>query len=114
MIITQSLITISPFLYIKDVPASSLYTPLKNVSLVGTKLNSKYDSNINDLSEKLQNDRINLQQIYDNAIQKRDEKFNAQINNANKLFIPKGSVQGGRVKAGTRSIHAFGGQRVKE
>lgn len=29
------------------------------------------------------------------------------------LFIPKGSVQGGRVKAGTRSIHAFGGQRVK-
>ena len=30
------------------------------------------------------------------------------------LFIPKGSLQGGRVKAGTRSIHAFGGQRVKE
>ena len=29
------------------------------------------------------------------------------------LFIPKGSVQRGRVKAGTRSIHAFGGQRVK-
>ena len=29
------------------------------------------------------------------------------------LFIPKGSLQGGRVKAGTRSIHAFGGQRVK-
>ena len=29
------------------------------------------------------------------------------------LFIPKGSVQGGSVKAGTRSIHAFGGQRVK-
>ena len=28
------------------------------------------------------------------------------------LFIPKGSLQGGRVKAGTRSIHAFGGQRV--
>lgn len=25
----------------------------------------------------------------------------------------KGSLQGGRVKAGTRSIHAFGGQRVK-
>ena len=29
------------------------------------------------------------------------------------LFIPKGSVHGGRAKAGTRSIHAFGGQRVK-
>ena len=29
------------------------------------------------------------------------------------LFIPKGSLQGGRVKAGTRSIHAFGGRRVK-
>ena len=28
------------------------------------------------------------------------------------LFIPKGSIQGGRVKAGTRSLHAFGGQRV--
>ncbi|MBQ6566760.1 MAG: cupin domain-containing protein, partial [Treponema sp.] len=27
------------------------------------------------------------------------------------LFIPKGSLQGGRVKAGTRSIHAFGGAR---
>ena len=26
------------------------------------------------------------------------------------LFIPKGSMQDGRVKAGTRSIHAFGGQ----
>ncbi len=30
------------------------------------------------------------------------------------LFIPKGSMQGGRVKAGTRSIHAFGGRRVNE
>lgn len=28
------------------------------------------------------------------------------------LFIPRGSLQGGRVKAGTRSIHAFGGKRV--
>lgn len=28
------------------------------------------------------------------------------------LFIPKGSLQGGRVKAGTRSIHAFGGMRI--
>ncbi len=29
------------------------------------------------------------------------------------LFIPKGSIQGGKVRAGTRSIHAFGGQRVR-
>ena len=29
------------------------------------------------------------------------------------LFIPKGSVQGGRVKAGMRSIHAVGGRRVE-
>lgn len=29
------------------------------------------------------------------------------------LFIPKGTLQGGRVKAGTRTIHAFGGTRVK-
>jgi quercetin dioxygenase-like cupin family protein len=29
------------------------------------------------------------------------------------LFIPKGALQGGRVKAGTRSILAFGGTRVK-
>ena len=28
------------------------------------------------------------------------------------LFIPKGTLQGGRVKKGTRSVHAFGGQRV--
>ena len=28
------------------------------------------------------------------------------------LFIPKGALQGGKVKKGTRSIHAFGGQRV--
>ncbi len=28
------------------------------------------------------------------------------------LFIPKGSLQGGSVKAGSRTIHAFGGQRV--
>ena len=29
------------------------------------------------------------------------------------LFIPKGSLQGGGCKAGTRTIHAFGGKRVK-
>jgi len=50
---------------------------------------NKYNSNIDDLTQKLQNDRINLQQIYDDAIKKRDEKFNTQINNANKLFAQK-------------------------
>ena len=29
------------------------------------------------------------------------------------LFIPKGTVQGGSCRAGTRTIHAFGGRRVK-
>jgi SMC interacting uncharacterized protein involved in chromosome segregation len=52
-------------------------------------LKNKYNSNIDDLTQKLQNDRINLQQIYDDAIRKRDEKFNTQINNANKLFAQK-------------------------
>lgn len=31
----------------------------------------------------------------------------------NELFIPKGALQGGRCKAGTRTIHAFGGTRIK-
>ncbi len=35
------------------------------------------------------------------------------LHSGDELFIPEGSVQGGRVKAGTRFIHAFGGQRVK-
>jgi Predicted acyltransferase len=30
------------------------------------------------------------------------------------LLIPKGSVQSGRCIAGTRTIHAFGGQRIKQ
>ena len=30
------------------------------------------------------------------------------------LFIPKGTEQGGRVKAGTRTIHAFGGKRIRQ
>ncbi len=34
------------------------------------------------------------------------------LHSGDELFIPKGSLQGGRVKAGTRTIHAFGGQRV--
>lgn len=29
------------------------------------------------------------------------------------LFIPKGTLQGGSCKAGTRTIHAFGGKRIK-
>ncbi len=36
------------------------------------------------------------------------------LNAGDELFIPKGSVQGGRVKVSTRSIHAVGGQRVKK
>ena len=28
------------------------------------------------------------------------------------LYIPKGTLQGGKVKAGTRTIQAFGGKRV--
>ena len=35
------------------------------------------------------------------------------LHKGDELFIPKGSIQGGRVKAGTRSIHIFGGQRIK-
>ena len=50
---------------------------------------NKYNSNIDDLNKKLQNDRITLQQIYNEAIKKRDEKFNTQINNANKYFGQK-------------------------
>lgn len=29
------------------------------------------------------------------------------------IMIPKGAVQGGRCKAGTRTIHAFGGRRIE-
>lgn len=29
------------------------------------------------------------------------------------LYIPKGTQQSGKVKAGTRTIHAFGGKRIK-
>ncbi len=28
------------------------------------------------------------------------------------IVIPKGTLQGGRCKAGTRTIHAFGGKRI--
>ena len=50
---------------------------------------NKYNSNIDDLNTKLQSDRIHLQQIYNDAIIKRDEKFNTQINKANKYFASK-------------------------
>jgi quercetin dioxygenase-like cupin family protein len=30
------------------------------------------------------------------------------------LFIPKGTEQSGKCTAGTRTIHAFGGQRIKK
>jgi quercetin dioxygenase-like cupin family protein len=30
------------------------------------------------------------------------------------LYIPKGTEQWGECKAGTRSIHAFGGKRIKQ
>ena len=35
------------------------------------------------------------------------------LNAGDELFIPKGTVQGGRCSAGTRTIHAFGGKRVQ-
>jgi hypothetical protein len=50
---------------------------------------NKYNLNVDDLNQKLQNDRITLQQIYNEAIKKRDEKFNTQINKANKYFAQK-------------------------
>ena len=50
---------------------------------------NKYNTNIDDLNTKLNNDRINLQNIYNDAIMKRDEKFNTQINKANKYFASK-------------------------
>jgi quercetin dioxygenase-like cupin family protein len=34
------------------------------------------------------------------------------LNPGDELFIPKGAVQSGRCTAGTRTIHAFGGQRI--
>jgi len=36
------------------------------------------------------------------------------LNPGDELFIPKNSVQSGRCVAGTRTIHAFGGQRIKK
>lgn len=35
------------------------------------------------------------------------------LNPGDELFVPAGTVQWGRCAAGTRSIHAFGGKRIK-
>ena len=35
------------------------------------------------------------------------------LNPGDELFVPKGTAQSGRCKVGTRTIHAFGGQRIK-
>lgn len=35
------------------------------------------------------------------------------LNPGDELLIPKGTVQGGHCIAGTRTIHAFGGKRIK-
>ena len=35
------------------------------------------------------------------------------LKSGNELFIPKGTEQWGKCKAGTRTIHAFGGKRIK-
>lgn len=35
------------------------------------------------------------------------------LNAGDELFVPAGTLQWGRCIAGTRSIHAFGGKRVK-
>lgn len=34
------------------------------------------------------------------------------LNPGDELYIPKGTLQGGRCIAGTRTIHAFGGKRI--
>ena len=52
-------------------------------------LKDKFNSNVDDLQTKVQNDIINLQEIYNDAITKRDDKFNTQITNANKAFAQK-------------------------
>lgn len=36
------------------------------------------------------------------------------LNVGNELFIPKGTVHGGICIPGTRTIHAFGGKRIKD
>lgn len=36
------------------------------------------------------------------------------LNPGDELYIPKGTVQSGRCTAGTRTIHAFGGRRIRQ
>jgi len=36
------------------------------------------------------------------------------LNSGDELFIPKGTLQGGKCLAGTRTIHAFGGRRIQK
>jgi len=36
------------------------------------------------------------------------------LNPGDELYIPKGNAQWGKCKAGTRTIHVSGGQRIKE
>lgn len=36
------------------------------------------------------------------------------LNPGDELLIPKGTLQSGRCVAGTRTIHAFGGRRIKQ
>ena len=36
------------------------------------------------------------------------------LNPGDEIFVPKGTLQGGRYIAGTRTISAFGGKRIKK
>lgn len=36
------------------------------------------------------------------------------LHGGDEILIPKGTLQGGRCKAGTRTIHAFGAKRIRE
>lgn len=66
-------------------------------------------------------DRISKEHIhdYDEYMVCLDGEYIVTINGkeivlhaGDELFIPKGTTQGGRCKAGTRTIHAFGGKRI--
>lgn len=49
----------------------------------------KYNSNVDDLQSKVISERERLEQIYRNAVNKREESFNKQLLDANKLFAAK-------------------------
>lgn len=36
------------------------------------------------------------------------------LHSGDEIMIPKGTLQGGKCKAGTRTIHAFGGERIQK